>query len=390
MTWDGVENGRDETDILAARVDGRPVGGGEVRGRIVTLRSTDAAMIETTGRARTHAMRAYRLHDFSGPDGWKLEDLPSPAPGAGEVLIRVRAASINYRDLMIANGVYNPKLKLPLVPVSDAAGEVVACGAGASRFRVGDRVAANFMPGWVDGPIDDHKMKSALGGGGKGALAEELALPETGLVRISERLDFEEAATLPCAGVTAWNGLFHAASVKPGDVVVTLGTGGVSVFAVQFASLAGARVIATSSSDEKLERVRRLGASHTINYRAEPDWDEKVRELTGGVGADVVVEVGGAGTFPKSLRAVRPGGTISLIGVLSGQGQIDPISILMRSVKIQGIYVGSTAMFEEMSRAVDAGGIRPVVDRVFAFEDAPDALRHMASGSHFGKIAITV
>jgi NADPH:quinone reductase-like Zn-dependent oxidoreductase len=335
-------------------------------------------------------MKAYRLHDFSGPSGWKLEDLPSPAPGAGEVLIRVRAASINYRDLMVAHGSYNPKLKLPMVPAPDLAGEVVACGTGVSRFQVGDRVAANFMPGWVDGPIDDPKMQSALGGGGKGALAEEIAMPETGLVRISERLSFEEAATLPCAGVTAWNGLFHAASVKPGDVVLTLGTGGVSVFAVQFARLAGARVIATSSSDAKLGRIHELGADHMINYKTNPDWEEKVRELTGGVGVDVVVEVGGAGTFPKSLRAVRTGGTVALIGVLSGRGQVDPISILMRSVKVQGIYVGSTAMLKEMSRALDVAGIIPVIDRVFPFEDAPDALRHMESGSHFGKIVIRV
>lgn len=335
-------------------------------------------------------MRAFQLHAFSGPDGWKLEDLPSPTPGEGEVLIRVRAASINFRDLLVAKGIYNPKLKLPLIPVSDAAGEVVACGPGASRFQVGDRVAASFMPGWVDGPIDDLKMKSALGGAAPGVLAEEVALPETGLVRVSERLSFEEAATLPCAGVTAWHSLFEAASVKPGETVLTLGTGGVSVFAVQFARLAGARVIATSSSDDKLKRVQQLGATHTINYKTEPDWEKKVRELTDGVGVDVVVEVGGAGTFPKSIRAVRTGGTIALIGVLSGQGQVDPISILMRSIKVQGIYVGSRAMFESMSRAIDVGGIKPVVDRVFPFEDAPDALRHMESGSHFGKIVIRV
>ncbi|MDR3619817.1 MAG: NAD(P)-dependent alcohol dehydrogenase [Paludisphaera borealis] len=335
-------------------------------------------------------MRAYRLHEFSGPDGWKLDDLPSPTPGVGEVLIRVRAASINFRDLLVAKGIYNPTLKLPRIPVSDAAGEVVACGRGVSRFQPGDRVAANFMPGWVDGAINEHKGQSDLGGAAEGVLAEEVVLPETGLVRVSNRLSFEEAATLPCAGVTAWHSLFFAGAIKPGDTVLTLGTGGVSVFAVQFARLAGARVIATSSSDAKLSRVHQLGATDLINYKTQPDWEKTVRKLTGGVGVDVVVEVGGAGTFPRSLRAVRSGGTIALIGVLTGQGQIDPTSILMRSVKVQGIYVGSVAMFEAMNRAIEVGGIKPVIDRVFPFENAADALRLMESGSHFGKIVIHV
>jgi NADPH:quinone reductase-like Zn-dependent oxidoreductase len=335
-------------------------------------------------------MRAYRLHDFSGPDGWKLDDLPSPSPGFGEVLIRIRAASINYRDLMVSKGIYNPKMKLPQIPVSDASGEVVACGPGTSRFKPGDRVAGNFMSGWVEGPIDDSKGRTALGCEAPGVLAEEVALPETGLVRVPEGLSYEDAATLPCAGVTAWNALFHAHRLRPGDTVLTLGTGGVSVFAVQFARLAGARVIATSSSDDKLGRVKQLGATELINYKAKPDWDKAVRELTGGVGVDLVVEVGGSGTFPRSLRSVRTGGTIALIGVLSGQGQVDPISILMRSVKVQGIYVGSVAMFEEMNRAIETGGLRPVIDQVFPFEKAPDALRRMEGASHFGKIVIQV
>jgi NADPH:quinone reductase-like Zn-dependent oxidoreductase len=341
-------------------------------------------------REEDDAMRAYRLHEFSGPDGWKMEDLPSPTPGAGEVLVRVRAASVNFRDLLVAKGIYNPKMKLPRIPVSDAAGEVVARGAGATRFQVGDRVAANFMTGWIDGAIDDHKMQSALGGAAEGVLAEEVVLPETGLVRVSDHLSYEEAATLPCAGVTAWRSLFHAASIKPGDTVLTLGTGGVSIFAVQFAHMAGARVIATSSSDAKLSRVRQLGATDVINYKTQPDWEKTVRELTGGAGVDVVVEVGGAGTFPRSLRAVKTGGTIALIGVLTGQGQIDPLSILMRTVRVQGIYVGSAAMFEEMNRAIEVGRIKPVIDRVFPFENASDALRLMETGAHFGKIVIRV
>jgi len=335
-------------------------------------------------------MRAYRLHEFKGPDGWKLDDLPSPSPGCGEVLVRVRAASINYRDLMVSRGVYNPKMKLPQIPTSDAAGEVVACGAGTLRFKPGDRVAGNFMSGWTEGPVDDRKGKTALGGEAPGVLAEEVVLPETGVVRLPDGLSFEEAAALPCAGVTAWNALFHAHRLKPGDTVLTLGTGGVSVFAAQFAKLAGAKVIATSSSDEKLSRVQQLGATDLINYKSKPDWEKVVRELTGGVGVDVVVEVGGAGTFPKSLRSVRTGGTIALIGVLTGQGQVDPTSILMRSIKVQGIYVGSVAMFEEMLRAIEAGGLKPVIDHVFSFEKAPDALRRMESASHFGKIVIKV
>jgi NADPH:quinone reductase-like Zn-dependent oxidoreductase len=335
-------------------------------------------------------VKAYRLHHFGGPDGWKLEDLPSPIPGPGQVLIRTRAVSLNFRDLLLAKGHYNPKLRMPVIPVSDGAGEVAATGAGATRFRPGDRVAACFMPRWVDGLLDETKARSALGAESDGMLAEECVVNEEGVVPIPGHLSFEEAATLPCAGVTAWNALVTSGAVKPGDTVLVQGTGGVSIFALQFAHLAGARVIATSSQDKKLERVKQLGASDGINYKTTPHWDKKVRELTGGRGADQIVEVGGAGTLASSLRAVRLGGYIALIGVLSGTGEVNPLPVLMKGVRLQGIFVGSRAMFEAMNRAIDVNQLRPVIDRVFPFEQAQAALAHLESGAHFGKVVIRV
>jgi NADPH:quinone reductase-like Zn-dependent oxidoreductase len=335
-------------------------------------------------------MKAFRLPEFGGPGALKLEEVPKPTPGPGEVLLRVRAVALNYRDLMVTKGVYNPKLKLPLIPLSDGAGEVVATGVGATRFKPGDRVAASFMPAWIGGPLDDTKARSALGADVNGMLAEEVVLSELGLVRIPVHLRFEEAATLPCAAVTAWNGLFESGDIKPGDTVLIQGTGGVSLFALQFARMAGARVIATSSSDEKLGRVRELGASDGINYKITPDWDKRVRELTAGRGVDQIIEVGGAGTLPKSIRCVRIGGTITLIGVLSGGGEINPMPILMKGIRLQGIFVGSVRMFEAMNRAIETNQMRPIVDRVFPFEQAPQALSYLESGAHFGKVVINV
>jgi NADPH:quinone reductase-like Zn-dependent oxidoreductase len=333
-------------------------------------------------------MRAYRLHEFGGSDALRCEDLPSPKPGPGQVLVRLRAASLNYRDLMIARGIYNPRLKLPIIPLSDGAGEVVATGDGATRFKAGDRVVACFAPAWLDGPPTEAKGRSALGADAGGVLAEEVVLPEDGLLLIPAHLGFAKAATLPCAAVTAWNALVENGGIKPGDTVLVQGTGGVSLFALQFAKLAGATVIATSSSDEKLARVRALGASEVINYKTNTDWDKRVRELTGGQGVDLIVEVGGAGTLPKSVRAARLGGYIALIGVLSGGGEFNPISILMKSIRLQGIFVGSRRMFEDMLRAVEASQLQPVVDRVFPFDQAVDALKHLESGAHFGKVVI--
>lgn len=290
---------------------------------------------------------------------------------------------------MVVKGLYNPKLPLPLIPFSDGVGEVVAVGEGVTRVKSGDRVAGIFFQKWLAGELTAEKAESALGGAIEGMLAEYVVLHEDGVVRVPEHLTDEEAASLPCAAVTAWNALFTSGGLKAGDTVLIQGTGGVSIFALQFALLAGARVIATSSSDEKLERVLQLGASDGINYKQTPDWSKKVRELTAGDGVDYVVEVGGAGTLSESLRAVRYGGQISLIGVLTGgSAEINTASILMKNVKVQGIYVGSREMFEAMNSAIALHKLHPVCDRVFPFHEAPEALKYMETGSHFGKICI--
>ena len=332
-------------------------------------------------------MRAYRIHEAGGPDSLKLEDLPEPKAGPGQVLVRVRATSLNYRDLLVIKGLYSKNLPLPLVPLSDGAGEVVEVGPGVARFKAGDRVAGCFFAAWDDGPLTDAASKSARGGAVDGMLAEFVASPEGGLVKVPDHLTFEEAATLPCAALTAWHALMEGGGLKAGQSVLTQGTGGVSLFALQFAKLAGARVIATSSSDAKLARVRELGASDGINYKTTADWDVAVRNLTDGLGVDHVVEVGGAGTLPRSIKAVRIGGHIALIGVLTG-GEIDPRPLLMRNIRLQGIYVGSRAMFEAMNRAIALHKLRPVVDEVFPFEEAIAAYKHLEGGSHFGKIVI--
>ena len=332
-------------------------------------------------------MRAYEITKF-GLDDLHIAERPEPRPGFGQVLVRVRAVSLNFRDLMVAKGHYNPKLKMPMVPCSDAAGEVAAVGEGVTRVKTGDRVCGIFMQGWLSGEVNEAAGRTALGGAIDGVLAESVVLSQEGVVPIPSDLSFEEAATLPCAAVTAWDALIERGHIKAGDTILTLGTGGVSTFALQFGVASGARVIVTSSSDQKLARVKSMGAWETINYKTTPDWHERVRKLTGG-GADHVVEVGGSGTMMKSLGAVRIAGTVSVIGVLSGAGaEVSPIPVLMKSIRMQGIYVGSRDMFESMNRAIVAHGIRPVIDRVFPFDQARDAMRYMESGSHFGKIVI--
>ncbi|HCF27166.1 MAG TPA: NAD(P)-dependent alcohol dehydrogenase [Cyanobacteria bacterium UBA11049] len=334
-------------------------------------------------------MKAFEIQNKFGLDSLTLTERPDPKPSYGQVLIKLRAVSLNYRDLMVVKGLYNPKLPLPLIPFSDGVGEVVAVGEGVTRVNIGDRVAGIFFQKWLAGELTAEKANSALGGAIEGMLAEYVVLHEDGVVRVPKHLSDEEAATLPCAAVTAWNALFTSGGLKAGDTVLIQGTGGVSIFALQFALLAGARVIATSSSDEKLERVRQLGASDGINYKQTPDWGKKVRELTAGDGVDYVVEVGGAGTLTESLRAVRYGGQISLIGVLTGgSAEINTASILMKNVKVQGIYVGSREMFEAMNSAIALHKLHPVCDRVFDFHQAPQALKYMETGSHFGKICI--
>lgn len=334
-------------------------------------------------------MLRYEFQAF-GFDEIKSVEVPTPTPGPGQALIDMRAWSLNFRDLMMVKGHYNPKLKMPAVPLSDGAGEVVAVGPGVTRVKVGDRVAAAFMQKWIAGEINETKARSALGGGGPdGMLAEQVVLSEEGLVHLPPALSYEEGATLPCAAVTAWHALVGEGRLKAGDSVLVQGTGGVSIFALQFARLMGARVIATSSRDEKLARAIKLGASDGINYNTTPKWEAKVLELTGGVGVDYVVEVGGAGTLTQSMKAVKAGGQISLIGVLTGgAGQVNPLPILMRNIRVQGIFVGSREMFEAMNRAIALAGLKPVVDRIFPFSDAVAAFRYMETAAHFGKVVI--
>jgi NADPH:quinone reductase-like Zn-dependent oxidoreductase len=307
-------------------------------------------------------------------------------------LIRVRATSLNFRDLMTVTGVYNPKQPLPLIPLSDGVGEVVAVGDGVTRVAVGDRVAGIFAQGWTAGePALEKVRATTLGGPLDGMLSEYRALSQEGVVKVPDYLTDEEAATLPCAALTAWSALITHGQLKPGDTVLVQGTGGVSIFALQFAKAAGARVIITSGSDEKLERAKALGADEIINYRQAPDWDKAVREMTGGRGVDHVVEVGGVGTLAKSIRSVRFGGHISLIGVLSGRaGEIDIAPVLMQNIRVQGIIVGSREMFEAMNRALEQNQIRPVVDKIFALDETRQAFELMAQGGHFGKICIRI
>jgi len=335
-------------------------------------------------------MHCYEIHKF-GLDGLVVAERPDPIPGPGEVLVRVAASCINFRDFMMLQGLYNPKQKLPLIPNSDGAGSVVGVGPGVTRFKVGDRVAGIFSQGWLAGPPAREKMNGTLGSPLDGMLTELRVLNQDGLVHTPKHLSDEEAACLPCAGVTAWSALIEHGCLKPGDTVLLQGTGGVSIFALQFAKMAGARVIITSSSDEKLERARALGADETINYKTTPDWDKKAREFTAGVGVDHIVEVGGGGTFAKSLRAVRIGGIVSVIGVLSGATtETNLIPVLMQNLRLQGIMVGSREMFERMNAALSLSGAKPIIDRVFAFDQAPQAYAHMGSGAHFGKIVIKI
>jgi len=335
-------------------------------------------------------MKVFEIKDIFGIDNLALVDRPQPSPGHGQILVKVRAVSLNYRDLLVVKGLYNPKLPLPLIPFSDGAGDVVALGDGVSRVKAGDRVTSLFMQTWLGGELTDSKARSALGGGIDGMLAEYVVLHEDGVVHIPDHLSYEEAATLPCAAVTAWHAVIET-GLKLGESVLVLGTGGVSLFALQFARLAGAKVIVTSGSDEKLMRARQLGAESCINYKKVPEWDLKVRELTGGTGVDLVVEVGGAGTLPRSLKAVRAGGRISLIGVLTGTArEINPLPIIMKNIRVEGILVGPREIFESMNRAISLHNLHPVVDRIFSFEETGQALHHMESGAHFGKICIRI
>ena len=333
-------------------------------------------------------MRAWSIDAF-GFENLHLIDRPDPQPGYGQVVVAVQAVSLNFRDLLIVKGLYNPKMPLPRIPASDAAGEVIAVGPGVTRAAVGDRVCGTFMQRWISGLLTDAAARSALAGDIDGVLAERVVLSEEGVVKFPAHLTFEEAATLPCAALTAWNALAEG-GLRAGETVLVQGTGGVSIFALQIAKLFGARVLVTSGHDDKLEHAMGMGASAGVNYRTTPDWDKWAKAQTGGVGVDHVVEVGGAGTLERSLKAVRTGGHIALIGVLAGIGTVNPISILMRAIRVRGIYVGSRWMFEEMNRAFDLHRVKPVVDYTFPFEDFPRALQYLESAGHFGKVVVRV
>ncbi len=335
-------------------------------------------------------MKAYEINEF-GIDNLTLAERDEPSPQANEVKVKFHAASLNYRDLMMIKGGYNPRLKTPLVPFSDGAGEVVEVGAEVTKFKVGDRVTPIFMQGWIDGAIDAKKARTALGGDMDGCLREFGNFDENGLVCIPDHFSYEEAATLPCAAVTAYHALFESCSIRPDSTILLQGTGGVSIFALQLASVLGCRVIITSSSDEKLERAKKLGATDLINYTQTEDWDKKVLELTEKRGVDTVVEVGGAGTMQKSVNAAKVGGHVAVIGVLAGKGNFNPASLLMKSVRLQGIFVGSRQMFEDMNRFFgNYTHIKPVIDKTFEFGEVTDALKYMEAGAHFGKIVVKI
>ena len=335
-------------------------------------------------------MKTFEINEF-GIENLTLTEREEPKPKETEVLVKFHAASLNYRDLMMVKGFYNPKLKTPIVPLSDGAGEVMGVGESVTKWKIGDRVCPIFMQGWVDGAIDYRKAKTTLGGDLDGCLREFGTFDEKGLVRIPDHLSYEEAATLPCAGVTAYNALYHSGCLKPGEAVLLQGTGGVSIFALQFASILGARTIITSSSDDKLQRAKELGADDLINYKQRTDWDRAVLDLTEKRGVDHVVEVGGAATLQQSVNAVKMGGDVSVIGVLAGKGEFNPTSLLMKAVKLQGIFVGSRQMFEQMNLMLcQYNHLKPVVDKVFEFDEVREALKYMESGSHFGKIVVKI
>ena len=331
-------------------------------------------------------MNAWQISAF-GNDSLELVERPDPVPGPGEVLVAIRAVSFNFRDLMMVKGLYNPRLRFPRIPCSDGSGEILSIGEGVTAWKPGDRVAGIFMQNWLDGPLTPAKSKGALGGDIDGMLATHVVLKETGVVAIPDHLSFPEAACLPCAAVTAWNAL-RIAPLQPGEVVLIQGTGGVSIFALLFAKLRGLRVLGISSSDQKLERAAGMGLDAGFNYRKNPDWDQWVMEQTGGEGVSLVVEVGG-GTLARSIKAVRTGGTVAQIGVLAGASESVPIpSLLHKTARVQGIYVGSRQDFVELNRAIGSFQLRPV-HQDFPWTRARDVLRTMESGSHFGKLVVT-
>ena len=336
-------------------------------------------------------MKAYEVQEF-GIDNLTVVDRETPEPKGGEVLVKFHAASLNYRDVMVVSGTYNPKMKRPAVPLSDGAGEITAVGDDVTKWKVGDRVMPIFAQRWLDGDSSEEKRRTSLGAGlpWDGVLREYGTFSQESVVRIPEHLSYEEAATLPCAALTAWNAVEFSGKVKPGESVLTLGTGGVSIFAAQFAKLSGARVISTSGSNEKIEKLQSLGITETVNYREREDWDKAVVEITGKPGVDHVVEVGGAGTLAKSINAVRIGGHVAMIGALTGAAGFNPTTVFMKAIRLQGIYTGPRSMFEDMNKAIGVNQMRPVIDRVFEFDEVNEALKYMETGAHFVKIVVKI
>jgi NADPH:quinone reductase-like Zn-dependent oxidoreductase len=337
-------------------------------------------------------MLGYQILPGENIEGLRCVELPARPLGIGEVRVRVHAVALNYRDLMVASGNYLVSVDDPIVPCSDGAGEVVEVGHGVTRVKPGDHVVASFFPCWEDGITSPEKIRHALGGDVDGMLAQEVLLDQHALVKIPAKMPYTDASTLPCAAVTAWNAIFVSSSrARPGDTVLLLGTGGVSVLGLQMAKAAGLRTIITSSSDDKLRRARELGAHHTINYKTNPEWHQEVLAVTGGLGANVVLEVGGKGTVNRSVSAAAMGGTVAIIGGVSGfGGEVNPATLLSGAKRLVGIFVGSRTMLEDVVRFVDAAAIEPVVDRVFPFHQAQEAYRYMESASHFGKVVIAV
>jgi NADPH:quinone reductase-like Zn-dependent oxidoreductase len=335
-------------------------------------------------------MRVFQIQDDWGMDHLQLATRPDPKPGPGQVLLRMKAASLNFRDLLVPSRGYGSFTgNLPLIPLSDGVGEVVEVGAGVTRVKVGDRACPCFHQGWIAGSPDLERLTRTLGGPVDGTMADLMCLPESGIVRAPAHLTDEEAATLPCAALTAWSALVTYDSLGPGSRVLVQGTGGVALFAIQFAKLFGAHVTVISSSDAKLARAKGLGADVGVNYTTTPEWSKAGREITGGRGFDHIVELGGEKTLPQSLRAIRPGGTLSMIGVLSGSSLAAPLGLVVtRQVRLQGVTVGHRDSFEAMVRALDQHKLKPVIDRVFAFAELKDAMAYLKSGAHYGKICI--
>ena len=335
-------------------------------------------------------MKAYQIRDEWSLEHIELVEIPKPSPGPGEVLVEMKASSLNYRDMVVANRGYGSKTgNLPLIPVSDGVGIVRELGDGVSRVAIGDRICPLFMQGWISGSPNRERLSATLGGPIDGVMAEFRCFPQDSVSKVPEELTDFEASTLPCAALTAWSALIEEGKLQPGESVLIQGTGGVSLFALQFAKICGARCILISGSNEKMKRAQELGADEVLNYQDLPEWGKRVRDFSGGEGVDHIVEVGGPETLPQSLRAIRPGGTISMIGVLSGSEMKAQLGLIVtRQIRLQGITVGHRDGFEAMASAINASGMKPIVDQVYPFTSLPEAMHSLSEAKHFGKICL--